>query len=293
MVDRTFSIGLTVRQLRHVGPLDQLSTDRTRCPVELVKATTQILPKPYFTTVYLSFLLSMMHVNSTSIQRHLAAFLALFVSLSFSSCATVKKLGSAIPMPGLPSLPDVTTLKRVLPGSEDRVNDADPNIAFDPRGNLRPGHTLRLQVNESLRSARSLWKGLVMVELDGTVDLGKTGKAEVGGKSAHQAALAIESAFRVGGFTSSPVSVHIVSVENVSIIALNGDLAAGPQPLPMYDGITVQEAIRLAGGRSPKSEARGIYLTREGKRRFFRSAASADTQWRIAPGDIITLSSEL
>jgi len=229
--------------------------------------------------------------HSISPHLRLRFFASGLLALTFltASCSTMKKVGSSIPLPGLP---DMTKIKRILPGSDDRVNDADPTVPFDPRGTLRPGHTLRLQVNESLRSARSLWKGLVMVQLDGTVDLGKTGSAKIGGKTPHQAARAIESAFRVGGRTSSPVSVHILSVENIALIALDGDLAAGPQPLPMFDGITVQEAIRLAGGRSPNSAARGIYITREGKKRYFRSAAAADTQWRLAPGDIITLSAD-
>jgi len=232
--------------------------------------------------------------NTTSTQRRrqrlFGAFAALLLTLSALSCSTMKKVGSAIP---LPSAPDVTKIKRLLPGSEDRVNDADPNIPFDPRSTLRPGHTLRLQVNESLRSARSLWKGLVMVQLDGSVDLGKVGSPKVAGKTPYHAARAIESAFRISGRTSSPLSVHLISVENTPLIALDGELAAGPQPLRMFDGITVQEAIRLAGGRSPQSTARGIYITREGKKRFFRSAAAADSQWQLAPGDIITLSADI
>lgn len=215
---------------------------------------------------------------------------AILAGLAGASCNTLKKVGSSIPLPGLP---DVTKLKRILPGTDDRVNDADPNVPFDPRGTLSPGHTLRLQVNESLRSAKSLWKGLVMIEQDGSVDLGKTGKAKIAGKTPHQAARAIESAFRVGGRTSLPVSVHILSVENIALIALDGDLAAGPQPLPMFDNVTVQEAIRLAGERSPNSTARGIYITRDGKKRYFRSAADADTQWKLNPGDIITLSADI
>lgn len=232
----------------------------------------------------------MIHFIFTRSRPNLLAAGAFLVALTTVSCSTIKKVGSSIPLPGLP---DVTTLKRVLPGSDDRVNDADPNVPFDPRGTLRPGHTLRLLVNESLRSARSLWKGLAMVELDGSIDLGKSGKPKVGGKTPHQAARIIESAFRVGGRTSSPVSVHILSVENIAVIALDGDLAAGPQPLPMFDGISVQEAIRLAGGRPANSSARGIYITRDGKKRYFRSAADADSQWKLNPGDIITLSADI
>jgi hypothetical protein len=219
-----------------------------------------------------------------------ARLAAVSAVLCLSACETTKKITGAIPRP---PLPDVTKLKRVLPGTEDRVNDKDPNIPFEPRETLRAGHTLRLEIRESLRSAKSLWKGLAMVEMDGLVEIGKFGKASVRGMTLPQAARAIETAVRSSGRTASPLAVHIISVENVTVILLDGDLAAGPQPLPVYEGITVAEAIRLAGGRTAGSTNRGVYITREGRKKFFRSAEAADTEWRIAPGDIITLSKDI
>lgn len=218
---------------------------------------------------------------------------AALLVFSFSGCDTIKKYTPKIPLPSLPSLPDMTQVKRILPGSADKVDSSDPDIAFDPRGTLRPGHTLRLQVNEGLRSAKSLWKGLTVVELDGTAQIGKVGTAKLRGLTLPQAAQAIGAVFRVGGRTSSPVAVHILSVENTAVISVEGDLAAGPQPLPLFDGVTVTEAVRLAGGRKANSTARGLYITREGQKRYFRSVSAADEQWRLAAGDIITLSSDL
>ncbi len=220
-------------------------------------------------------------------------FTAALLVLGFSGCDTIKKYTPKIPLPSLPSLPDMTQVKRILPGSADKVDSSDPDIAFDPRGTLRPGHTLRLQVNEGLRSAKSLWKGLTVVELDGTAKIGKVGTAKLRGLTLPQAAQAIGAVFRVGGRTSSPVAVHILSVENTAVISVEGDLAAGPQPLPLFDGITVAEAVRLAGGRKANSTARGLYITREGQKRYFRSVSAADEQWRLAAGDIISLSADL
>ena len=216
--------------------------------------------------------------------------LAAALILGCTGCDTIKKYTPSI---ALPKLPDLTQVKRILPGSPDKVDSNDPNIDFDPRGTLRPGHTLRLQVNEGLRSAKSLWKGLVVVELDGTASIGKIGTARLRDLTLPQAAEAIGAVFRVGGRTSLPVAVHILSVENVAVIAVEGDLAAGPQPLPLYDNITVTDAVRLAGGRKPNSPNRGLYITREGQKRFFRSIQAADDQWRLNAGDIITLSSDL
>ena len=211
-----------------------------------------------------------------------------------TQCDTVKSVASRIPLPPLPSLPDFTQVKNMIPGTgSDKVDGQDPDIDFDPRGTLRPGHTLRLQVHESLRSAKQVWKGLVVVQLDGTVSLGKIGSAQVRGNTVPQAARAIESVFRVAGRTSMPLAVHIVSVENVPLIAVEGDLAAGPQPLPVFDGLTYREAVRLAGGRPARSTNRGVYVTREGRKRFFPSVEAADAEWKPVPGDILTLSTDL
>ncbi len=210
--------------------------------------------------------------------------------LVLPACDTVKTLTSSIPLPGLP---DVTTMKRVLPGSEDRLNDQDPNVAFDPRTTLQPGHTLRLNVHEGLRSARSLWHGLALVDPEGNAVIGKAGTVRLRGRTLPEAAQAISGLFNVSGRTSSPVSVHILSVENVPVILVTGDMAAGPQPLPVFDGLTIQEAVRLSGGRRVQSNARSLYVTRDGQRRFFRNLEAADAQWRLQAGDIISLSDEI
>lgn len=209
------------------------------------------------------------------------------LTLGLASCSTIKRYTPSIP---LPKLPDITQVKRILPGSEDKLNNQDPTVPFDPRGELRPGHTLRVQVYQGLRSAKSMWNGLVMVELDGTISFKDLGSTKVRGMKVPEATRAIAMTFRVGGRTASNVVVHILSIENTSLIALDGDLAAGPQSIPLYDGITVSQAIRLSGGRSKNSSANGIYLTRKGVKRYFRSVVAAESNIKLEAGDIITLS---
>lgn len=218
-------------------------------------------------------------------------FFTILLSLALvTSCSALRGFASKVP---LPPLPDMTAMKRVLPGSIDQVSDQDPDVPFDPRGPLAYGHTLRLHVGEGLRSARTLWKGIAMVEQDGTISLGKEVFARVGGRTLPQATANIASAFRVSGRTSSPVIVQVISVENQPLVAIEGDTAAGTQHIPRYDQLTFRDAIRLAGGRSPGSTARSLYLTRNGMKRFLRSVEEADQQWQLEPGDIITLSSNL
>lgn len=217
------------------------------------------------------------------------SLLAIGLALSLCACDTIKKYTPSIP---LPSLPDLTQVARILPGSADKVDGQDPDIDFDPRGTLRPGHTLRLEIHEGLRSAKSLWKGLTVVELDGTAKIGKIGSAKLRGLTLPEAAASIGAVFRVAGMTSSPVAVHIVSVENLAVIAVEGDLTSGPKPLPLYDNITVADAIQLAGGRKPNSTSKSLYITRSGQKRYFRSLDAANNDWRLAAGDIINLSAD-
>lgn len=216
------------------------------------------------------------------------SFFAIALALALSACDTIKKYTPSI---ALPALPDLTQVTRILPGSADKVDNQDPDIAFEPRSTLRPGHTLRLEIHEGLRSAKSLWKGLTVIELDGTAKIGKIGSAKLRGLTLPEAAASIGAVFRVAGMTSSPVAVHILSVENIAVIAVEGDLVSGPQPLPLYDSITVADAVRLAGGRKPSSNANGLYITREGQKRYFRSITAAN-EWRLAAGDIIHLSAD-
>jgi len=226
----------------------------------------------------------------TSFAMFVRALSILFSLALVTSCSTLRGVASKVP---LPPLPDVTAVKRLMPGSIDKVSDQDPDISFDPRGTLTHGHTLRLHVSDGLRSARTLWKGIAMVEQDGTLSLGKKVTTRVGGRTLSQASAAIASAFRLSGRTSSPVIVQVISVENQPLVAIEGDTAAGTQYIPRYDQITFRDAVRLAGGRAPGSTARSLYLTRNGLRRYLRSIEEADQQWQLEPGDIITLSSHL
>jgi protein involved in polysaccharide export with SLBB domain len=173
------------------------------------------------------------------------------------------------------------------------VSSDDPDIPFDPRGTLRPGHTLRLEICVSLRSSRTIWKGLALISLDGDIDLGRHGQVKLQGKTVPQAIQLISAQIRASGRTAAPIVTHIISIENTPLVTLEGDLAAGTQVIPVFEGISIAKAVQLSGGRRSSSTNRSLYLTRDGKRRFFRSIEQADQQWSIQPGDLITLSTDL
>lgn len=215
--------------------------------------------------------------------------LALMVSIGLCACDTLKKV-----TPSLPKLPDLTSVKRLLPGHLDQVDAQDPNIAFDPRAPLQPGHTLRLLVREDLRSARELWSGISVIQQDGTLDLGKGGTPKIGGLTLDRAVTVIGSSFRVAGRTSSPVLVHVISVENQPLLAVAGDLAAGHTVyLPFSDELTPSQAVAYAGGRRAGSTSRALYLATPKDERYYRDLRAADLSAKLQAGAILELAAHL
>ncbi len=227
------------------------------------------------------------------------AYKFLFITLmggALISCQAVKNVASHIPVPSMPKmkLPSIKDVAKLIPGmpDSDEVDAEDPQIPFNARNPLASGHTLRLEVYEGSRDPSRVFRGLVMVAADGTVALGSTGTARVGGKHLPQAVDAIASVFRVAGQTPRPVTVHLISVENTAVVGINGDVIA-PEYIPAWEDMTVKQAVTVSGGRKLKSSAHGVYVGRNGERRFFTSIESAEEDWSLRAGDIITLSPDI
>ena len=174
---------------------------------------------------------------------------------------------------------------------DDSVGSDDPKVPFDARTTLGYGHTLRLEVYEGTREVKTRFKDLVMIDKQGIAKIGDIGSARLGGRTLAEARRTIEGVFRTGGFAASQVNVHVISVENVSVVSVEGDVTQ-PTSLPLWEGITVRDAVRYAGGRPVKSRAQAVYVAHEGKRRFFPSEAAADDAIELQPGDIVTLSAD-
>lgn len=219
---------------------------------------------------------------------------ALVAASLLASCATVKRYTPDLTKLPTPSLPSFSTLKKVtaiIPGmpSSDKAAEDDPQMPFNARGTLGYGHTLRVHVYEGARSAKRIYNGVVMVDTHGVADFGSgQGSAKIGGATLPQAVEAIAAAFRVAGHLHRPVTVHILSVEDVPLVSLTGDVAK-PEFIPAWEDMTIMQAVNVAGGRKPGSTASRVYLIREGNRRFFTNLEAADRE-EPEPGDIILLS---
>lgn len=212
------------------------------------------------------------------------------------ACATVKRFTPDITKIPLPPLPKFSTLKKVvevIPGmpSSDKATESDPKVPFNARGILGYGHTLRIHVFEGARNPKRIYNGVVMVDTKGLLDFGAMGQVRVGGGSLPDAAKAIESVFRVNGQITKPITVHIVSVEDVPVVSITGDVIKD-EFIPAWEHMTIAQAVRVSGGRKLGSTAHGVYLVRNGLKRYYSSLEDADKA-EPEPGDIITLSPDI
>jgi protein involved in polysaccharide export with SLBB domain len=229
--------------------------------------------------------------------RFISSLLPLLaLALGISACATVKRLTpdlSKLPKPPIPSFSTLKKITHIIPGmpETDKAAEDDPVMPFNARGTLGYGHSLRIHVYEGSRSPKRIFNQVVMVDSKGLLDLGVAGSARVGGASLPKAADAIAATFRVGLRLSRTVSVHILSVEDTPVVSVRGDVLAD-EFIPAWEGMTVDQAVRVSGGRKLGSTAHGVYLIREGERRYFSTLNDAN-ELEPEPGDIIELSPDI
>lgn len=192
----------------------------------------------------------------------------------------------------MPKIPDMTGVKRILPGSDDVVSNDDPSVPFDARRPLAYGHTLRLEIYEGARSGREVFAGLAMVDEKGVIQIGKVGSAKVGGRTLMEATPMIESVCRIAGEAALQTHVHVISVENVELISVTGDIANRAH-VPIWENMTFGQLVGHLGGRRAGSQGRAVYLIREGVKKFFRSLEALEYSERPKAGDILFLSGDL
>ncbi|MDB6138625.1 MAG: hypothetical protein JWO94_1697 [Verrucomicrobiaceae bacterium] len=218
--------------------------------------------------------------------------LAVAALAALAGCSSLKKAVDAIPVPSMPDLSSVTSVIPGLGPSGDSVSAADPVVPFNSKGVLGYGHTLRLAVYDGVVEPRKLYAGLVMIDEHGVADFGKFGTARLGGHTISEARRLIESVFIRTGGAASRTHVHFISVENVTLITVEGDVVS-PLTTPLWKNMTMRDAIAAAGGRRPGSTAKAVYVIQNGQRRFYQTVEAADYGSPLRAGDIITLSPDL
>ena len=237
-------------------------------------------------------------VPCQTMTRVFSVFLFVAICFAFCSCSMIKSIipdsMPKLPKIGLPSLPSRNTVAKFVPGmaERDKVDSEDPDVPFNSRGTLGFGHTVRLEVYEGTRSPDRIYRGIVMVNTEGLLPLGEVGTARVGGLHLPKAADAIATVFRLAGRNTREITVQIISAENTSVISLTGDVS-DPEFIPLFDDMSVRQAVTVTGGRKPGSTSRGVYISRQGQRHFFTSLEAATDRWKLQAGDIILLSPDI
>jgi hypothetical protein len=218
------------------------------------------------------------------IRRLIATTCMPLAALTFlAGCKTINKMAHAVPVPKLSSV------TKIIPGMG---GPDDPEVPFDVRGQLAYGHTVRVEVYDGARVATKLFAGTVMVNQEGIVEFPDVGSVKIGGRTPLEARGMIESLFRSAGRAASRTHVHMVSIEGNPLVAIEGEVVR-PAILLLTKGMTTSSAMLQAGGRPEGSMARAVYITHEGGQKFFINEVRADNAYKLAAGDIITLSPDL
>ena len=210
--------------------------------------------------------------------------------LLLSACALIPD-ASNIRLPKLPSLPNVGEMLGSWP-DQDQASDEDPTMPFNSRGTLGYGQTMRVDIYQGTRSSDRIYRTVAMIDERGVIDLDDFGSVKVGGLKLPQARRAIEAVFNLKATSARAITVHIISVENVGLVQVTGDVLED-EYVPVFEGMRVSNAVTVAGGRKLNSSAQTVYLTRQGERRFFRNMVQANSDWTPKAGDIVTLSPDI
>ncbi|MBV9078146.1 MAG: polysaccharide export protein [Methylobacteriaceae bacterium] len=179
-----------------------------------------------------------------------------------------------------PSSPATTGSLRPVPQPPGRP-DARPVRAdsWGPEGyTLATGDKLRVIVfgQDSLSN-------IYQVDGAGRITMPLVGPVEVGGMGTAGAAGAIEGRLRAGYLREPKVSVEVDTYRPFFIL---GEVTTSGQ-FPYQSGMTVQTAVALAGGFTPRGERGTAEVTRRTPRGL--STAEVPITFPIRPGDTIVI----
>lgn len=153
---------------------------------------------------------------------------------------------------------------------------------LDPRARdsytLSTGDKLRIIVfgQENLSN-------IYAVDSNGRITMPLIGAVTLGGMSTQQAAAAIEGKLRGGYIREPKVTVEVDTYRPFFIL---GEVTTSGQ-FPYVNGMTVQTAVAIAGGYTPRAERSRAELTR--RSRGETVVAEVPMEFPIRPGDTITI----
>jgi protein involved in polysaccharide export with SLBB domain len=137
-------------------------------------------------------------------------------------------------------------------------------VAPAPDTTLGPGDTFEISVYGEKELS-----GKHQVADDGQINFPLVGLIVVSGKGPNEAARAIEEALRTKGVLRNPsVSLYVIDYASKRISVFGA--VAHPGSFPITAGMTVVQAISLAGGLTPLAAANETIVTRRGGEKLQR-----------------------
>lgn len=176
--------------------------------------------------------------------------------------------------------------------SNSRVPKAKAATAADGGYQLSPNDVITVTVfQEDDLTATT------RIAADGTVQLPLIGSINIGRKTVHQAAKAIEAALREDYLVNPQVSVTVTEFAKRRFAILGQVQRPGTYEIPANESLDVIQAIGLAGGYTRSANPGKIIIKRAapGGDRIFRvngkelARSGREKSFRIMPGDTITV----
>lgn len=197
--------------------------------------------------------------------------------LALTLCALMMAGCAGRPGPGPGTLVDTT---RGTAGPIDGPGTAVPQEAILPRGPylLDTGDRLRVVVfgQESLTNAYA-------VDAGGNIFMPLIGTVPAAGRSTETLGREIASRLRSGFIRDPSVSVE---VETYRPFFIMGEVVAGGQ-FPYVSGMTVQHAVAIAGGFTPRANRWNVEVTRRINGQAYR--ADVPLTHPLVPGDTLVI----
>lgn len=162
------------------------------------------------------------------------------------------------------------------------------SVAAPPDASLGPGDTFEITVY----GEKDL-SGKFQVAEDGQINFPLIGLVSVAGKGPNETARSLESMLRDKGVLRSPsVSVFVLDYASKRINVMGA--VQRPGSFPITSGVTVVQAISLAGGLTPLAAANETIVTRRNGKKLqrFNVAVGKVTEGRqddfpLEAGDIV------
>jgi len=125
---------------------------------------------------------------------------------------------------------------------------------------LRTGDSIELRIGGVPAEDAAAVSGPYLVDNDGQINLSHIGKVAVAGRTAGQAADAIEAAYKSAQIYSSP-TITINTQTIARFVNVGGEVKA-PQRVPFTADLTVNSAISAAGGFTDYANRKKVRLLR-------------------------------